>query len=308
MEIKPLTSSSTLTPELPDVSEPSKAFSAPPVEQVGMGRVELPLSLEIGGKTWQVPAQVEVAVSLDDPQARGIHMSRLYNLLTSSLAEDKLSPRKVMQILDELKQSQKGLSSSAYLKLDFQWPLLRKALISDLQGWRQYPVSWEAELVEGEKKLRIGFEVLYSSTCPCSTALSEQLMQEELNQRPTHAPFRLPATPHAQRSRARFVLEFAADTVVPPMTRLIDGAEETLGTPVQTAVKRVDEQEFARLNALHQMFCEDAVRKLKIWLESMNSVVDYWVEVRHEESLHAHDAVARAVKGRPEGFRVTHKL
>jgi glyoxylate/hydroxypyruvate reductase A len=32
---------------------------------------------------------------------------------------------------------------------------------------------------------------------------------------------------------------------------------------VQTAVKREDEQEFARLNAQHPMYCEDAARRLK---------------------------------------------
>ena len=36
--------------------------------------------------------------------------------------------------------------------------------------------------------------------------------------------------------------------------------EAALGTPVQTAVKREDEQAFARLNGRNLMFCEDAPR------------------------------------------------
>ncbi|WP_197469074.1 GTP cyclohydrolase, FolE2/MptA family, partial [Oleiphilus sp. HI0125] len=40
------------------------------------------------------------------------------------------------------------------------------------------------------------------------------------------------------------------------------------------------------------MFCEDAARRLKDSLEHMNGVVDYWFKVEHQESLHAHNAVA----------------
>jgi GTP cyclohydrolase I len=200
------------------------------------------------------------------------------------------------------------LSGSAFLRFELEWPLLKPALLSDLKGWRQYPVIWQAEVVGDKAKWTCGFEVLYSSTCPCSTALAEQLLEESLATE-EHLPgsVRLPATPHAQRSRAQIWMEFGANALVPGMEALVHQAEEALGTPVQTAVKRIDEQEFARRNALHLMFCEDAARKLKAWLESQSQVIDYWVEVRHEESLHAHDAVARFVKGRPEGFRVSQK-
>ena len=43
----------------------------------------------------------------------------------------------------------------------------------------------------------------------------------------------------------------------------IDRIESSLKTPVQAAVKREDEQEFARLNGQNLMFCEDAARRLQ---------------------------------------------
>ena len=43
---------------------------------------------------------------------------------------------------------------------------------------------------------------------------------------------------------------------------LIDRVEQALGTPVQTVVKREDEQAFARLNGENLMFCEDAARRM----------------------------------------------
>ena len=47
-----------------------------------------------------------------------------------------------------------------------------------------------------------------------------------------------------------------------PIVELIDRVEQALGTPVQTAVKREDEQAFAALNARNLMFCEDAARRV----------------------------------------------
>jgi GTP cyclohydrolase I len=87
-----------------------------------------------------------------------------------------------------------------------------------------------------------------------------------------------------------------------PISTLIDQLEAALQTPVQAAVKRADEQEFARLNAANLMFCEDAARRVKAKLEENVQYKDYWVRVNHMESLHAHDAVAIAVKGVANGY------
>jgi GTP cyclohydrolase I len=39
------------------------------------------------------------------------------------------------------------------------------------------------------------------------------------------------------------------------------------------------------------MFCEDAARRIKNYLEQIKFVVDYWFKVEHQESLHAHNAI-----------------
>ncbi len=66
---------------------------------------------------------------------------------------------------------------------------------------------------------------------------------------------------------------------------------------MQTAVKREDEQAFARLNAENLMFCEDAARRVAAALSGDAHVERFEADVAHFESLHAHDAVAR-VTGR----------
>ena len=103
----------------------------------------------------------------------------------------------------------------------------------------------------------------------------------------------LAATPHAQRSRASVRVELRPQFDELPLVALLDAIEAALGTPVQTAVKRVDEQAFARLNAENLMFCEDAARRVASVLANDPHIARYDATVAHYESLHPHDAVAR---------------
>jgi GTP cyclohydrolase I len=89
----------------------------------------------------------------------------------------------------------------------------------------------------------------------------------------------------------------------PGTVELVDLAERALGTPVQAAVKREDELEFARRSASNLMFCEDACRRLAGALAADPRLADWRAEVAHLESLHPHDAVAAVAKGLPGGFR-----
>ena len=110
------------------------------------------------------------------------------------------------------------------------------------------------------------------------------------------------AIPHSQRSYADIWVKLDKQVNALPIIELIDACEIALKTPVQTAVKREDEQEFARLNGQHQQFCEDAARQLKAKLDAQSDIKDYWLQVDHQESLHAHDAVAITTKGLKNGY------
>ncbi|MBL8273040.1 MAG: GTP cyclohydrolase I FolE2, partial [Xanthomonadales bacterium] len=102
----------------------------------------------------------------------------------------------------------------------------------------------------------------------------------------------------AAEVRVRVVPAFASF----PLVDLIDLAEGALKTPVQAAVKRVDEQAFALLNGANLMFCEDAARRLQQALDADERVADFWVRASHYESLHPHNAVAVASKGVAGGY------
>jgi GTP cyclohydrolase I len=218
-------------------------------------------------------------------------------------------------LLGAFLESHKGLSDRARLSIRFDVLVRRDALRSANSGWRSYPVSVEASLGPGGFKVELGTEVVYSSTCPASAALSRQLIQEQFARdfaadRPLdHAAVLawlgsdqgIVATPHAQRSVARLLVRLKEGM---PFNLLdtLDRVEQALGTPVQTAVKREDEQAFALANGGNLMFCEDAARRIQRALDADERLADFHVRVEHQESLHPHDAVAYASKGVPGGF------
>lgn len=292
---------------LPDVAADAVAL-ARPLDWVGMDGIALPLRVQSDdGSTIQVAAAVDVAVDLVDAAARGIHMSRLYLQLQQALASEPVTPAGLRRVLQLFVESQRGASTRARLAIRYDHLLLRKALASDNAGWKRYPLVIEAELLDGHLHLALRFAVEYSSTCPASAALSRQLNAERfaadfaaarpLSTAVVHdwlaSERGLAATPHAQRSRADIRVELKPAFEVLPVTALIDAVEAALATPVQTAVKREDEQAFAELNAANLMFCEDAARRVAAALSHDPRVLRFDATVSHLESLHAHDAVAR---------------
>lgn len=292
---------------MPDVAGDAAA-AARALDWVGMRNIALPLRLRgEDGAVIQVPASVDVLVDLRDPDARGIHMSRLYRQLQDTLVEEALTPARLRRVLQTCVESQGALSTSARLTLRFEQLLKRRALISDNSGWKRYPLEIDAVLAQGHTTLTLAFSVEYSSTCPASAALSRQLNAERfVDDFAAAHPLStqvvgewlasargLAATPHAQRSRAEIRVELLASFDELPVADLIDRAEAALGTPVQTAVKREDEQAFARLNAENLMFCEDAARRVAAALAADARVQRFDVRVSHFESLHPHDAVAQ---------------
>jgi len=294
---------------LPDVATGAQPDAGGALDWVGMDGIDLPVRCADGqGGTFTVPAQVSVQVNLADPAARGIHMSRLYLALEQSLGEQTLTPSGLCSLMHALIATHADLSSRVRLRIDYSQLLKRRALVSDNAGWRAYPVTVEAQLLDEHFSVQLGCEVTYSSTCPASAALSRQLNQQRFDEDfagtvPSQRAVRewlgsergMAATPHAQRSTAKVMVRLAPGFDL-PVSELIDAIERALATPVQTAVKREDEQAFAKLNAENLMFCEDAVRRIRVALEADERIAGYRIRAAHHESLHPHDAVAEVAK------------
>jgi len=303
---------------LPDIASQPHEHAAEELDWVGMNEIEVPVRIAApDGSLVQTPARVSAFVNLGKSDARGIHMSRLYLHLDRTLAEHALTPMALRHLLRDFLESHADLSTRAMVRIDFEYLIRRNALASNNSGWRGYPFSIIASLQGKEFNLELSYAVTYSSTCPCSAALARQLIQQQFESDfdPSKALDRaavvrwlgsekgIMATPHSQRSTADIRLQLAPTFEAFPFVDLIDLVEGALKTPVQTAVKREDEQEFARLNGQNLMFCEDAGRRVKRALESQDRILDYWARCSHFESLHPHDAVAIVTKGRSDGYQ-----
>lgn len=286
---------------LPDIAAQATR-QALPLEWVGMCGIALPILFD--GQ--RLSATADAGVSLDDGEARGIHMSRLY-LALELLEQENLTPHLIRRVLEHFLDSHQGLSTRAYLKIDIDLLLKRPALISPLSGWKSYPVSIEAHLKNAMFHVELKIQLPYSSTCPCSAVLARQLIQQQFvddfaNRSLQHADVLawlgstkgIVATPHSQRSHAQLRLRLVKGVDALPLIEVIDEAEAALGTAVQTAVKRADEQAFALANGQNLMFCEDAARRLHLAMKRSPQINALHVRVVHAESLHAHDAVAES--------------
>ena len=166
---------------MPDIANHSCATTEGTLDWVGMSNIEVPLMLALASEApRQVSASVEAFVNLKDPKAKGIHMSRLYLLLDELSTESTLSHATLCNLLDGFITSHEELSDQAFVKFDFELHLRRKALITEKQGWKAYPVTITGQVVENQLQVELKVNVPYSSTCPCSAALARQLIQETL--------------------------------------------------------------------------------------------------------------------------------
>jgi GTP cyclohydrolase IB len=287
--------------ELPDIARTQQVAKSYSLQWVGMEDIAVPLTLDVGdGKQQSVAAKAGVYVSLDDPTAKGIHMSRLHALL-NQLASQTCDKASLETLLENIVASQGGISQCAKLNLVFDLLLPKPSLLSNETGYQTYRIEIEGKRLNDSFEYGLKVIVPYSSTCPCSAALSRQLVaaaidsdfpQSSIDKQEllTWAQNKTVATPHSQRSYVYLTLSLG-NNHWPLLPSLVTQIEEAIGTPVQTMVKRSDEQEFARLNADNLMFCEDAARSIKCMLEQSAWVLDYEMKVEHQESLHAHNAV-----------------
>lgn len=307
-----------MSTSMPDIANHTTAQTEGTLDWVGMSNIEMPIMVASKGQSERmVSAHVDAFVNLKEAQAKGIHMSRLYLLIDELSTNNVLNYQSLVSLLDGFISSHQELSDQAKVQFTFDYHLRRKSLISGKEGWKTYPVIVTGNLNKGKLTIELTLDVRYSSTCPCSAALARQLIQKAFNQKfaqqnelaltDVHdwlgTTEGIVATPHSQRSVAEVKVKLNSSVNDFPITELVDLIENSLKTPVQAAVKREDEQEFARLNGQNLMFCEDAARRLQHSMNLTEQFDDFWLRINHLESLHAHDAVSVTTKGVEGGYQ-----
>jgi len=271
-----------------------------PIMQVGVENIELPFKLEFkSGGFYQLNANVSIRTNLD-ADTKGISMSRL-GLTLKPFLDLPLKKTLIREILKALKINVE--SKASFMKFDFRMPLERKSILSDNSFPLYYKCKFEGQLYPIKTDIEQGdvyrwtdyfrffqgVTVQYASYCPCSAELCGHLSDHESS-----------GYPHNQRSFAHIIVESDPDHYL-WLEDIIDVVESRIKTLPYPVIKRVDEQEIARVAAENPMFVEDAIRTISEGLDEL-PVRDWIVKCIHEESIHTHEAIAVNWKGVPGGF------
>ena len=287
------------TDDLPDPQiDPVLPGARVPLKKVGIAPVDLPVRLRSrsGGDDKLLQAEASLYCSLDDPNAKGLNLSRLYLIMHEKI-KDQLSLDGMEDALKELAVGQ-GVKN-AYCKLRFKYPMYQEALRTrkkDGSGDKQrghiaYKTELEGQYRDGEYQWFLTIDYVYSSTCPCSFELAHDAREKR----------NAAANAHSQRSILKVKVAFDRhDGNIVWIEDLVDLCRANIPTEVQIVVKRRDEQAFAELNGANLLFSEDSVRimhnALDEWV-AMGKIEDFSVVASHEESLHPWNAIAVSVGG-----------
>lgn len=271
---------------MPDLQ--NEDFVGIPIDFVGIHNFHVPIRIkEKNGDTQEVMASITGTVSLDANHA-GINMSRIIRTFYKS-KDDVFDINKLEEVL---RNYQKDLKTfDAHILMNFKYRIWQDSLRSKKDdglpegGWQYYNITFDCNLdVSGEFKKVMYFDYVYSSACPCSTALSNHAALER----------GVYGIPHSQRSIARIAVEFNELIWIEDMLQMCNNA---LTTETLVFCKREDEQAFAEKNGAQPKFVEDAIRYLANVLNENQKVKDYKVICSHQESLHSHNAAAVITKG-----------
>lgn len=263
-------------PDTQNTSDFLEKISPIHLKYVGIRKLLAPFKVEIFGKVHTLEGTIELASALAFDK-RGVHMSRFVRLLYPYLTQ--LLSWNILE--DFLSQLQEQLESThCKISVRLNYPILQRALVSPLEAYQYYPITWEAVL-DKEKKLKktLKLELEYSSTCPCSAALAQHAIEEK----------NLYSVPHAQRSKAFVAVELNQDF---DPEKLLSICQNAIKTETQVMVKRIDEQAFAQLNGQYLKFVEDATRLIHHALSQEQAFNNIQVECQHYESLHSFDVFA----------------
>ena len=278
------------TDDLPDPQvEPVLVGSRVPIRKVGIAPVDLPIVVKRrDGGTQILQSEASLYFSLDDVNAKGLNLSRLYLLMHEKI-KDHLTIDGIKDALKELADKQG--SKNAYCKLRFKYPWHQDALRSKrdnsdekLRGHIAYKTEIEGQYRDGEYKFYLTVDYVYSSTCPCSFELAHDATEKR----------NAAANAHSQRSIMKVKIEFSPENVV-WIEDVVELCRKQIPTEVQIVVKRRDEQAFAELNGSNLFFSEDVCRlmyeALDEWYDN-GRIFDFCISVSHEESLHPWNAIA----------------
>lgn len=265
--------------DIPDIQCTVDGFPKLYIPKVGSRNIVVPT--EIIRRDGSInPTKAVISMYSDlTSEVKGTNMSRYRILVEEAIANKTHRIDELVSILlDECKDRLK--SQNAYIKIKFDYFLVKEAPVSKVKSHMDYKGSFEGRLINGEKRYYLHANVLYASLCPCSKEISDY-------------------GAHNQQSYADVTVELNKESLGKGQKfwfeELIEAVEGSCSAPIVNALKRVDEAYQTELMYENPVFVEDMVRKvaerLQPELES-NRIKDYLVIVNHYESIHSSTAVS----------------
>lgn len=280
---------------LPDIQHTTKPEHQIYINQVGVQNVRVPFLLDsLYGGSHSLIANVTMTTDLRE-DIKGISMSMLLRTLIKYL-QKPLKHDIIKNILEEFKVAVETDSDHSHIKFEFEMPINKMAPKSHIVYPQFYKCSFIGQIDHDEFRFFQKVRVPYASYCPCSASLCENLIENGLY-----------GFPHAQRSFADVLIEVKPENLI-WLESIIKWVEESVANNIYPILRRMDEQEVARIASENPQFVEDSIRRIVKCLNNEKDIYDWIVKCIHEESLHTNDAISICWKGIPNGFRGTYYL
>ena len=280
---------------LPDIQHTETPKIPGYINQVGVDKVKVPFLLEsMYGGFHNLVANVTMTTDLQD-NIKGISMSMLLRTLKNYL-DNPLKHELIKNILEKFKTAVETDSNHSQMKFEFQLPLYKKAPKSNIVFPQYYECAFDGRLDHDVFRFFSKVKVQYSSYCPCSSSLCNDLESKGSK-----------GFPHAQRCFAEVLVEVKPENFV-WLETLIEATENSVKTIPFPILRRVDEQEVARIAGENPQFVEDSIRSIVKTLNDNENIYDWIVKCTHQESIHTSDAISICWKGIEDGFRGTYYL
>lgn len=262
------------TGTLPDV-QASGDSRAVCLDAVGISGFAMPITvMGPDGTVQSTVADVEMTVTVP-ADVKGTHMSRF---VEEAITLRALTPGVVLNFARTLAARLDAPAASA----EFRFPLFieRAAPVTGLTAPHRYDVCLRASVGPSEVMVRVGVSAPVKSLCPCSREISDY-------------------GAHSQRGIVELEVESPAwdggEGIWPH--ELFAYADEAGSAQIYPLLKRPDERAVTMQAYDTPAFVEDIARDVVVAVRADARCASWKVAVTNQESIHAHQAIAR-VSGR----------
>lgn len=257
---------------LPDIQNQRGNFGYP--LDAGVTDIRRPIQLLVkdSDETVGTVAQISLTVSLPHDR-RGVNMSRL-PLAINAVDWHKYVGEALSELL--LLTIRKTKAPSAEAAIGFPYFVVQKSPITDHEGVLSVDCVIDGKRHQDNLSEPYPLELMVTTPvmtlCPCSKAISKN-------------------GAHNQRARVQIRVSYLSDELV-WIEDLIQIAEKAASSGVYPIIKREDEKWITEHAYENPKFVEDVARNAAMYVDQIESVLSYEIQVISEESIHDHSAIA----------------